>query len=50
MNFYRKDDGLSVEGQTAIHCYKTKDGSIKLELQGVSEPITENSKLYLFGV
>ena len=50
MNFYRKDDGLSVEGQAAIRCYKAKDGSVKLELQGVGEPITENSKLYLFGV
>ena len=50
MNFYRKEEGLSVEGQAAIRCYKAKDGSVKLELQGVGEPITENSKLYLFGV
>ena len=48
MNFYRKEEGLSVEGQAAIRCYKAKDGSVKL--QGVGEPITENSKLYLFGV
>lgn len=50
LTFYRKDDNIHVEGQAALRCYKGSDGTIKLEMQGIGEKITENSKLYLFGV
>jgi len=49
MAFYRSDGDMHIEGNAAIRCFNGKDG-VKIEMQGIAPKITENSKLYVFGV
>jgi len=49
MAFFRNEGDMHLEGNAAIRCYQNKDG-VKIEMQCIGPKITENSKLYVFGV
>ena len=49
LSFYRSEGDMHLEGNAAIRCYASKDG-VKIELQGIGPKITDQSKLFVFGV
>lgn len=47
--FFRNEGDMHLDGNAAIRCYQGKE-SVKIEMQCIGPKITENSRLYVFGV